>query len=251
MKYREYEPPKALSNVILQYWQFEIPVDSPHTFPYLHETLPDASLSIVLINQPYFTGIRFLGPHIKKFQQPVWNNSIYLGIRFQPWVGIPKWVPEKSNLLNTTAECPSHFTKYFSGIVNKFFAPGFIPGETFDQTVKSFFSSEQIEQNNLIKFICLQVRIGKSIGEIIAEIPLSERVVQKKFKSFTGMTMKQYASIIRQRNTWSELLQPEKDTLDAIYNNGYFDHSHFIRDFRRLMQRSHKGFHKNIDYKLE
>lgn len=70
-----------------------------------------------------------------------------------------------------------------------------------------------------------------SIKSLIKELSVSRDVFEKRFRAKVGVTPKQYAKIIRFRN----LLQKAdfRDSLTEIgLDSGYYDQSHFIRDFK-------------------
>ena len=97
-------------------------------------------------------------------------------------------------------------------------------------------------QNELIKYICLLLEEGHKVKDVVEELPLSIRPLQKLFKSSTGLSMKQYQDIARIRKTTIDLYTAQKDRYDILYTNGFFDQSHFINDFKRRMDRSPKDF---------
>lgn len=79
------------------------------------------------------------------------------------------------------------------------------------------------------------------IDKLASSLYLSKDPFEKRFRGLVGSTPKQYASIIRLRG----LIQnyPSYSSLtEASYEAGYFDQSHFIKDFRLFTGRSPKEF---------
>jgi AraC-like DNA-binding protein len=73
------------------------------------------------------------------------------------------------------------------------------------------------------------------IKTIIKEAALSERNLQRYFLDYVGVTPKQFAKIAR-FNSVTRLLE-EKEVLswqDIFHKVGYFDQSHFIKDFKEI-----------------
>lgn len=69
------------------------------------------------------------------------------------------------------------------------------------------------------------------IKDLVSQLYISQDAFEKKFRSAIGATPKQYASIIRLRNLITKA--PSQTSLTrAAYEAGYFDQSHFIKDFR-------------------
>lgn len=85
------------------------------------------------------------------------------------------------------------------------------------------------------------------IKELAASLYVSQDAFEKKFRSTVGATPKQYASIVRMK----ELIRkyPTYTSLtEAAYEAGYFDQSHFIKDFRLFTGRAPKDFFSNFQY---
>jgi AraC-like DNA-binding protein len=69
------------------------------------------------------------------------------------------------------------------------------------------------------------------INEFMAGIPLSRDAFEKRFRKATGTTPKRFSSIIR-LTTLIDSLHPDSSLTDVALTAGYFDQSHFIKDFR-------------------
>lgn len=110
------------------------------------------------------------------------------------------------------------------------------------------------------KFLLKKLRVSKSlpiIGEAVQIIKqqhglvkvkaladslhISQDAFEKRFRSQTGATPKQFASIVRLRHLIGQY--PTFPSLtDAAYEAGYFDQSHFIKDFKAFTGRTPKDF---------
>jgi AraC-like DNA-binding protein len=74
---------------------------------------------------------------------------------------------------------------------------------------------------------------------------LSIAQFRKRFNEEVGMSPKEYSRVIRIRNILQLLGADPRPTLTELtYHMGYFDQSHFIRDFRAVMGMSPKHFLK-------
>lgn len=79
------------------------------------------------------------------------------------------------------------------------------------------------------------------IKELASSLYISQDSFEKRFRARIGATPKQYASIVR----LNELIRkyPSFHSLtEASYEAGYFDQSHFIKDFRQFTGQSPKDF---------
>lgn len=253
MTYREILPSEKLQDIILNYWIFEIPESLDRQFPLPHETLPDSCVSLVIIQQPYFRGVRLLGPHFRKFEIPIFPGSYYFGIRILPWILFKPALFTKEEMINQTTTAGEQISGHldFNLEENSKVRP-ISPGDV-ENKLLDLFREIEIEQDEIVKFICLELSKGKSVASVTKELPFSIRVIQKRFKKVVGITMKQYAMNSRQRLLWIDLLKNEKEKQEIIYNNHYYDQSHFINDFKNKMDQTHdhyRSYLKSIDISL-
>jgi AraC-like DNA-binding protein len=85
------------------------------------------------------------------------------------------------------------------------------------------------------------------IKDLAHALYISQDPLEKRFRAKVGSTPKQYASIIRLRNiidTWSSY----SSLTTASYGAGYFDQSHFIKDFRTFTGESPKDFFRTAQF---
>ena len=246
MEYKEYTPSSTHQDVVHSYWTFRIFDTEALAFPIKHETLPDSCLSIVAIQQPYFQGVRALSPHSKKFEIEVFPNSSYVGIRFHPWIEFQDTFPPKATIINQTLATPK--------VVQDCFAPLILPVSSKKETVanieaclSAFLEKTPVKENNLIKYLCIHLDAGESIGKLTETIPSSIRVIQKKFKEVTGITMRQYATNSRLRGLWIDLIKYPNEKREIVYLHKYYDQSHFINDFKKKMDQSYTEFKAYMD----
>lgn len=70
------------------------------------------------------------------------------------------------------------------------------------------------------------------VKEMAAVAGISERQLERLFKTYIGLSPKYYARIIR-FNYIFQLIQSKKSSCaEVIYQSGYYDQSHFIRNFK-------------------
>lgn len=85
------------------------------------------------------------------------------------------------------------------------------------------------------------------IKDLATSLHISQDPFEKRFRTLVGSTPKQYASIIRLRNLIRKY--PSYSSLTAAsYEAGYFDQSHFIKDFRLFTGQTPKDFFKSARY---
>jgi len=80
---------------------------------------------------------------------------------------------------------------------------------------------------------------SNTIQEVSKKSNLSLRQFERGFKNQFGVTAKEFQKIARfQEVIKSLLLNKNPNYLDTILENGYFDQSHFIKEFKSLTQKT-------------
>lgn len=73
------------------------------------------------------------------------------------------------------------------------------------------------------------------IQELLNELALSERSLERRFRSHIGISPKLFSRICRFQSSLQQLRSRSFDKLsDLAFENGYADQSHFIRNFREF-----------------
>ncbi|KAF2516384.1 helix-turn-helix transcriptional regulator [Flavobacterium zhairuonense] len=111
-------------------------------------------------------------------------------------------------------------------------------------------NNSNLHQNTIEK-ICEIIRIRDeeiSVSEIAKKLNSSQRLLQIKFKTATGLTIKKYIQILKFRKSVDQMIAADLEKMSltdiALYNK-YFDQSHFIRNFKDVTKASPKTFNPN------
>ena len=71
-----------------------------------------------------------------------------------------------------------------------------------------------------------------SVKEIASAAGIGERQLERLFKTYIGLTPKYYARIIRFNYIFQLIKDQDITWAEVVYRSGYYDQSHFIRDFK-------------------
>jgi AraC-like DNA-binding protein len=71
-----------------------------------------------------------------------------------------------------------------------------------------------------------------TVGELAAEMELGERALEKIFKHYIGLSPKFYTRIVRFNHIFQLIKDKGPDWADIVFKAGYYDQSHFIRNFK-------------------
>lgn len=240
--YKEYLPSAALWPYIESYWVFDSIVGEERTV----RVLPDGCVDILLnCNEkspnnalppfcPYIVGT------MTTFSDVTYHPIKMIGIRFKPG-GITAFIRTpiheltdqsiKMNLIETIFD-QTQFQDTLTEKKNLLEMINYINFYLLRQLNNVNIPDKQIMTAvNLIKQNngCLPVR------ELLNEVCLSQRQFERKFKSAIGITPKVFSSVIRFQNAHRLLQQQSEQSifLTAI-ECGYYDHAHFIREYKRF-----------------
>ena len=80
----------------------------------------------------------------------------------------------------------------------------------------------------------LQLKGQVTIKAITDKLFITERTLERRFKKNIGVTPKTFCKIIQFQHSLHQISANEKSKmLDAVYENGFSDQSHFIRTFKK------------------
>jgi AraC-like DNA-binding protein len=235
MTYTEIAPSEKFKELIHSYWKFEIPAGFNNGRPFLFEVMPENKLSIVFVNVPHFKGATCLGIQAKRMQREIFPGSVFLGIRFNPWVGIDGLFVEKLTTSNQVTPLSAHLHDFFSEINPTNIPADFSDFELIEMGLLRLAKQFKITSNPLVKYICIELEKGSKIKDFSKDIPLSIRPVQKQFKKATGISMTEYRNINKLRKTVEMIYTKQANIASASFTNGYTDHSHFMNTFKKYM----------------
>src|SRR5699024_10763011 len=74
-----------------------------------------------------------------------------------------------------------------------------------------------------------------TVFQLTQMLNISERTLQRKFKKYVGISPKKYANIIQCQSSVAQISSQSYSKLtDVVYENGYADQSHFIRNVKKF-----------------
>jgi AraC-like DNA-binding protein len=74
-----------------------------------------------------------------------------------------------------------------------------------------------------------------STPSLASELSVSSRSLERKFAAYIGKSPKQFMRLVRFQNTILDISRNRNFSLTGYaYRNGYYDQSHFIREFKQL-----------------
>jgi len=106
-------------------------------------------------------------------------------------------------------------------------------------------SARKQEKTKMVKFVMNELTrddFFDNIENVAARYGITSRYLQKIFLQYTGLTPKLYAKINRFQKSLVLVGRGELSLTSIAYQSGYFDQSHFIREFRSFTGMTPSGF---------
>jgi AraC-like DNA-binding protein len=86
-------------------------------------------------------------------------------------------------------------------------------------------------------------KYSRDISEFCLKQKINIRKFERDFNKYIGISAKSYTSINRFQNSINQLLNKDFDKLsDIAYENGYYDQTHYINEFKKFTGNNPKKF---------
>jgi AraC-like DNA-binding protein len=241
MVFRRISPPEELKNIVECYWFAE---NSDPT-PIVEKIIPDGFTEIIFhYRDPYRIRLKntwelqsknLVAGQIRRhfFLQNTGLAGV-IGIKLKPTaltqlygisqnvltdrvvdlIDIPelyKGVPKKELLFtNDQEERINILNKYFGAMVSRY------KHGMADKAIEMVFAA-----NGML-----------SVSDITSTLFVTERQLERIFKTSIGLSPKFYCRIIRFNHIFQYMQKENTKWADVFYNAGFYDQSHFIRNFK-------------------
>ena len=249
MRYRELPPPPGLSRWVQCLWIFE----SPHPAAAPQRIVPDGRAELVVhFGQPFAevdsAGVAtpqhraiFAGQVTRPLVLSSPGNAGVLGVRFRPagaraFLGMPM-----RHATDQRIAVEELFTGAGSSLADEVAAAG---GDEARSGIAAAFVSARIaasghEDDPIVarSAAMLEESAGCTAMEaLVARSGIGRRQLERRFGDAVGIGPALLASILRFRSVFDVIERDgARPWTDAALAAGYYDQSHFIREFRRFV----------------
>jgi len=236
VSYQEFLPKENLQKYIYCYWQLKTNAVLDSQFNY--KVVADGCIDIFFeLNNP---NKNFVMGFCKKYTEfPLDNSFNYLGIRFLPTIFPQVFKINASDLSNRfehLSQVAPKTSKFIASHLNTSISTDKIKS-IFDNYFLDLISKTNFDwDNRLYKAISL---IFKNHGVLNIETEIdtgiSPRQLRRLFKQYVGDTAKTFSKVVQFQNILRA--KPSNQSLrenKLFYDIGYYDQSHFIKDFKNF-----------------
>lgn len=249
--YTEYSVPCEIADVVQCGWSFVARADLVGA--YAHHVLPDGCISLVYrVGVPPLGGMLILsGPRVRELRVDVYARNQFWGIRFWPDTGAALLGLDPVVLREHSVPLIAHAPPLAEELTSALNRCSSL--EAALQVFHGFAASRRghclpLDEAVREAIIAIHSADGaEPIATIAAEVGLSPRQFQRRFRARVGLTPKEYARIRRMRTALFNALQGEsKDWASVAANSGYSDQAHLSRDAAALTGLTPAGFEARI-----
>ncbi len=120
--------------------------------------------------------------------------------------------------------------------------------QIISEFIEKLIVDNPIKLDNTIQMAINQMINSKgkiTIKKIREQLHCTERTFERQFLSQVGLTPKQFAKIIQFQSSFNQLNEHDYSLLtDIVFDNGYADQSHFIKNFKKFTGKTPSKFQK-------
>jgi len=241
-KYVEIQPCDALKPYINCFWGTPKPYTNKFTVPPT-VVIPDACMDIIFhINYStdestsMFIGIQD-GFFLSGLGHEIGMISTF-GIRFYFWAVHLFVENELHDVSNVTIDVEQYFPNFKKSLENTFIYHPRIENriphvEHYLLNKLHYRLRENKDVLNAVSCI-LKAKGVISIPKVCDYVCISQRQLERVFSKYIGMAPKKVIDLVRYQNVWRDVFLGEtSDLRDIVYDYGYSDQPHLLKDFKK------------------
>jgi AraC-like DNA-binding protein len=247
-QYVEMEAASSLADVVMTYWGFT--VNSLPSPDFMHQVWPDGCVSLAMsFGEDRCYGAVIVGPRIVATPVAVHAGERYFGIRFRPESGAVSCGRDATTLRDekvfareifgeridalTNALATVHDSEAAARVMDEWLAGVRVAPDAIDATVREAVQYIVREDGTC------------SMQDVADAVHLTLRQLQRRFRSATGLTPKEYANIRRARAALKLMLSGEHTGKRSrafggwarvAAESGFADQAHLAKECSRLLQ---------------
>ncbi|MFA9455318.1 helix-turn-helix domain-containing protein [Halalkalibacter sp. AB-rgal2] len=245
--YDEYEPHPILKTYVHCFW-FD------HLLQSRSRVIPDLCMDVLIYIDEESNKVRsiFSGMNDTYFDTTTELASAVLGIRFFGWSG---WLFSAEDL-TSTKNIIGDSKDYFPMLTSLFQSEHFIsvnPAQKI-KLIENVLLNRIVEERKQLHpdflnsmDLILQANDPITQKDLKRHCVIGARQLERLFRTYTGLSPKKMINLVRFQKIWRRMYATRTcDAADLVYQYGYVDQSHFIRDFKTFSGRTPKRMIQEI-----
>ena len=231
--YQEIKPSKKLDDLIDSFWTFSKNKESEN-----FKVLPDTCTDLIFdLNQ----NRGFLSGVMTNYQRTkLATESNLIGIRFKsekfgslskiPLSEAKNLQVELSQILPTKSIISLNQLSELDTISDKV--------NFLENFIEISFKENYERQDQMILSVAKNIRLFNgivNIRDLAKSHHISLRQLERRFKNYIGLTLKEFSNIVRFNNAKKSIATSTSTSLlEIAFDMGFFDHSHMTYEFNRI-----------------
>ncbi|WP_420573535.1 DUF6597 domain-containing transcriptional factor [Kordia sp.] len=231
--YQEIKPSKRIDSVVDSFWTFSKNKSSEN-----FKILPDNCTDIIFDlkqNKGFLSGV------MSKYQlRRLSTESDLIGIRFKTEnFGSLSKIP-LDGTKNLKIELSSIFPKVNLDILSQINDLENLNTKIkfLENFIETLFKQNYTTQDPIVLSVVKSIRLSKgvlTINNLAKSHHISLRQLERRFKSYMGLTVKEFSNVVRFENAKKRIKSSaETSLLKIAFDSGFFDHSHMNYEFNRI-----------------
>jgi len=231
--YQEIKPSKGIDNVIDTFWTFS-KNKSNENFKVLPDTCADLIFDLKQ-NKGFLSGI------MNNYQfRELTTESNLIGVRFK----IEKFGFLSQTPLDVTKNLRVDLSEILPSknlvALNRLSKLGKKTDkiDLLEKFIETAFKQNLQNQDQIVLSVAEKIRSLQGIVNVrnLAKLHhLSLRQLERRFKSYVGLTVKEFSNIVRFNNAKKSIATFTKTSLlEIAFDMGFYDHSHMTYEFQRI-----------------
>ncbi|WP_299229122.1 helix-turn-helix domain-containing protein [uncultured Psychroserpens sp.] len=188
-----------------------------------------------------------IGQSTSKIEFKPKGEQKLISLKIQPWA-TSMFLPDKADLYKDKAIAIDDLVSPKLSLLQRMVVNSSTKEEAFKH-IEDFLIQSQKTSSKFSKLIYFAVNyifqnhIGFSVKKLTNLLNVSRQYLERQFVAQIGISPKQFARVIRIRSLTNHFKSnPNISLTELSYKFGYFDQSHFIRDFQLIAATSPKKF---------
>jgi AraC-like DNA-binding protein len=246
MNYYTIPPSKLLSGYIRFFWVFESTM--PEEAPYIYRSMADGcaellfhykgsfvELDVPFASQPYSL-LHGQSQRFRRFETQE-NFSIF-GVYLYPYAIPALFKLPSTDFSNQMPDLQSVLGSEGAALEARVMLAKNTPERV--EIVSAFLEKRvlknEAQQDHIHSAIrdIIHSNAGLNVRQLAEKSCMSTRQFERKFKEYAGFSPKLFSRIIRFQSAMKAYENKDRSLTRLAYDNGYYDQSHFISDFREF-----------------
>jgi AraC-like DNA-binding protein len=236
--FNEFEPKKEFEKIIESYWEF---IYCYNKDSYSNPSIFPNTSTLIIYFRDYTENKNELwlaGPCTKSIKLPVSTNCYYFVVEFKPL--LVKLLFKYNGPLpvnkikDASATIIDNKTKLYLLQKLSYLHTSNEIISVFEIFLRDLALTVTNPDNDITKAInILQKTNGnEKLENIFKNISIGKRQFQRNFLRETGITLKEFARIIRVRSAADKIVEGGLEPSEIIYESGFYDQSHYYKEFK-------------------